>query len=162
MVLIFYLSLPSFPPLGSWQYDKRRDSFDSSSKRRVPAWTDRILYKPLSSQGKPVKLLSYTSIPECRHSDHRPVMASFTVSLPEVDKEELERSSHDDDHEEEEEEHEEEHEAEEEEERAFSDGGEGDGDDDDEEGDDREDDVEEVEEEGDDDRHDSDGESDEG
>lgn len=60
------------------QYNKGRESFDSSSKRRVPAYTDRVLFKPCNDS---VEVLSYDSIPACKHSDHRPVYARFRVKL---------------------------------------------------------------------------------
>lgn len=49
------------------------DVYDTSQKRRIPAWTDRILYKPSSD----IDLISYSSASELRTSDHRPVYASF-------------------------------------------------------------------------------------
>ena len=53
------------------------DVYDSSAKRRIPAWTDRVLYKPNSS----IELLSYASAGSVRSSDHRPVFASFRCCL---------------------------------------------------------------------------------
>ena len=60
------------------------DVYDTSSKKRVPSWTDRILYK-MSSQ---VKLISYFCAQEIRASDHRPVYASFQCTVN-VDKDEM-------------------------------------------------------------------------
>lgn len=51
--------------------------YDTSSKRRVPSWTDRILYK----NDPRVELLSYFCAQEIRTSDHRPVVASFSCKL---------------------------------------------------------------------------------
>ena len=53
------------------------DTYDSSAKRRVPSWTDRILYK--NDDG--VKLISYACEQEIRSSDHRPVYATFHVDV---------------------------------------------------------------------------------
>lgn len=53
------------------------DVYDTSAKRRIPAWTDRILYKANPS----IQLLSYASASSVRSSDHRPVSASFQCSL---------------------------------------------------------------------------------
>ena len=53
------------------------DDYDSSSKRRIPAWTDRIIYKKNSS----MELLSYCSAGDIKISDHRPVYASFQCSF---------------------------------------------------------------------------------
>ncbi len=49
------------------------DHYDSSQRRRVPSWTDRILYKKDAS----TQVLSYCSQPEIKSSDHRPVYATF-------------------------------------------------------------------------------------
>ena len=53
------------------------DVYDTSSKRRVPAWTDRILYKSASR----LELLSYFCNQDIRASDHRPVYASFKCQI---------------------------------------------------------------------------------
>ena len=47
----------SFPP--TYKFDDDSDRYDSSSKLRIPSWTDRILYKPKDE----IKLLKYASIP---------------------------------------------------------------------------------------------------
>ncbi|CAM9873136.1 unnamed protein product [Phaeothamnion confervicola] len=66
----------TFPP--TFKYDRGSPALDRSVKQRVPAWTDRILFRP----GPPaVELLRYKSLPEARHSDHRPVVAQFRVTL---------------------------------------------------------------------------------
>lgn len=44
---------------------------------RIPAWTDRILFKTSSSSD----LLSYSSVMDIRSSDHRPVYATFQCCL---------------------------------------------------------------------------------
>lgn len=91
-----------FPP--TFKYDKNSDRFDSSSKQRVPAWTDRILYalgtredikntySPKEDLGnttnphgtrnltKMLQLKEYYSI-SARSSDHRPVCAEFNLSM---------------------------------------------------------------------------------
>ena len=60
-----------FPP--TFKFDKKRNTYDTSKKQRVPAWTDRILYKGS------VELLKYSSIPNAKSSDHRPVFATFRL-----------------------------------------------------------------------------------
>ena len=44
---------------------------------RIPAWTDRILFKTNSTSD----LLSYSSVMDIRSSDHRPVYATFQCRL---------------------------------------------------------------------------------
>lgn len=70
------------------QFNKGRDNYDTSPKRRAPAWTDRVLYKPCAGA---VECTHYDSVPFCRHSDHRPVLARFRVALrPREEKQEEE------------------------------------------------------------------------
>jgi len=61
----------------TYKYDVGKSVYDSSSKGRIPSWTDRVLYVPRDS----VKCLSYNSADDITTSDHRPVYASFSVSL---------------------------------------------------------------------------------
>ncbi|XP_058830264.1 inositol polyphosphate 5-phosphatase E [Topomyia yanbarensis] len=84
----------TFPP--TYKYDPGTQRFDTSSKQRAPAYTDRILYKfkPLPvttvqrrissvAGGKfthpplPVKCLAYDSVQSITTSDHKPVWALF-------------------------------------------------------------------------------------
>ena len=53
------------------------DHYDSSQKRRVPSWTDRILFKANFN----TQLLSYCSAPHIKSSDHRPVYATFKSKI---------------------------------------------------------------------------------
>ena len=64
----------SFPP--TFKFDKGSNEYDTSHKQRIPAWTDRILFKPNN-----VRVLDYNSIRDSLHSDHRPVYASLILSL---------------------------------------------------------------------------------
>lgn len=56
------------------------------SIRRLPAWCDRILFRPSTTD--PIELQSYTSHPEISFSDHQPVSVRilpfilFSPSLP--------------------------------------------------------------------------------
>jgi hypothetical protein len=61
----------NFPP--TYKFDNGTDQYDTSEKNRVPAWTDRILYK-----GQGLKQLEYHSA-DLKMSDHRPVYATFKV-----------------------------------------------------------------------------------
>jgi hypothetical protein len=60
-----------FPP--TYKFDNGTDLYDTTEKQRIPAWTDRILYRGLG-----LKLLDYRSA-NLKMSDHRPVYASFKV-----------------------------------------------------------------------------------
>ncbi|MES1909561.1 MAG: hypothetical protein MHM6MM_002278 [Cercozoa sp. M6MM] len=48
----------SFAP--TYKFDPDSDTYDSSSKRRVPGWTDRVLYRNKSDALPVLKLLQYT------------------------------------------------------------------------------------------------------
>ncbi|NXK40590.1 PI5PA phosphatase, partial [Piprites chloris] len=82
----------NFPP--TFKFDVGTNKYDSSAKKRKPAWTDRILWKIKSpgtglgagrrrpSQG----VLSVTQLCYCSHmeytvSDHKPVAAIFAVQF---------------------------------------------------------------------------------
>lgn len=63
----------------TYKYDNGSDQYDSSEKQRIPAWTDRILYRGLG-----LRQLSYSRA-ELRTSDHRPVYATFVGPVRIVD-----------------------------------------------------------------------------
>lgn len=63
----------------TYKYDNGSDQYDSSEKQRIPAWTDRILFRGLD-----LRQLSYSRA-ELRTSDHRPVYASFVGPVRIVD-----------------------------------------------------------------------------
>jgi len=67
----------TFPP--TYKFDPGTDIYDTSPKARVPSWTDRVLYRAQS----PCYVMphTYRSHPDVKISDHRPVSASFVVSL---------------------------------------------------------------------------------
>jgi hypothetical protein len=64
----------TFPP--TFKYDKESDTYDTSHKQRIPAWTDRILFRPNG-----VRVLEYASVADAQHSDHRPVIGTFRISM---------------------------------------------------------------------------------
>ncbi|KAK1942892.1 inositol polyphosphate 5-phosphatase [Phytophthora citrophthora] len=64
----------------TYKFDKRSDTYDSSSKQRIPSWTDRVLYLS-NDKVQDVELLSYRSQTDFRTSDHRPVCAIFQVNF---------------------------------------------------------------------------------
>ncbi|GAC94129.1 hypothetical protein PHSY_001698 [Pseudozyma hubeiensis SY62] len=63
----------------TYKYDNGSDQYDSSEKQRIPAWTDRILYRGLG-----LRQLGYARA-ELKTSDHRPVYASFVGPVRIVD-----------------------------------------------------------------------------
>ncbi|NXI68732.1 PI5PA phosphatase, partial [Anseranas semipalmata] len=82
----------NFPP--TFKFDVGTNNYDSSAKKRKPAWTDRILWKIKSpsvglgaggrrpSQGiLSVSQLCYCSHMEYTISDHKPVAAIFAVQF---------------------------------------------------------------------------------
>nr|XP_022916471.1 72 kDa inositol polyphosphate 5-phosphatase isoform X2 [Onthophagus taurus] len=76
----------TFPP--TYKYDPGTQNFDTSSKQRTPAYTDRILYKHrhsrrLSGQPEtpPIECLVYDSVPSIVTSDHKPVWGVFRAHV---------------------------------------------------------------------------------
>ena len=63
----------------TYKYDVNSDEYDTSDKKRSPAWCDRILYRGV---GK-VKQTEYRRH-EVRASDHRPVSASFKMRVKSI------------------------------------------------------------------------------
>ncbi|VEN40077.1 unnamed protein product [Callosobruchus maculatus] len=76
----------TFPP--TYKYDPGTQNFDTSSKQRAPAYTDRILFKQrnhrrLSGHHEypPLQCLVYDSVPSITTSDHKPVWGVFKAYL---------------------------------------------------------------------------------
>jgi hypothetical protein len=68
------------PPLRfkpTYKFDKGSDEYDSGPKQRIPAWTDRILYRPAMG----LRCSRYDADFALRTSDHRPVFANFHVDV---------------------------------------------------------------------------------
>ncbi|GAA5957595.1 hypothetical protein JCM3765_001449 [Sporobolomyces pararoseus] len=63
----------------TYKYDNGTDTYDTSEKMRVPAYTDRIIYK-----GQDLDVSRYSRA-ELKSSDHRPVYAIFRASIRSVD-----------------------------------------------------------------------------
>lgn len=63
----------------TYKYDVGSDLYDSSEKKRAPAWCDRVLYR---GQGK-IKEVEYRRH-EVRASDHRPVSAAFKIRVKSI------------------------------------------------------------------------------
>jgi hypothetical protein len=65
----------------TYKYDRNSTEYDTSEKRRLPAWCDRILWR--SREPNRVKQLHYRRW-EANVSDHRPISAGFTVTVKSV------------------------------------------------------------------------------
>ncbi|KAI0939420.1 hypothetical protein AcV5_000847 [Taiwanofungus camphoratus] len=63
----------------TYKYDVGSDNYDTGEKIRIPAWTDRILFK-----GTQLDLAVYSRA-ELRASDHRPVFALFRAEVRIID-----------------------------------------------------------------------------
>ena len=63
----------------TYKFDIGTNNYDTSEKKRVPAWTDRILWRGCSSHPRP---LLYEACHNTVTSDHKPVKALFELSLP--------------------------------------------------------------------------------
>ncbi|GAA5837701.1 hypothetical protein JCM9279_006838 [Rhodotorula babjevae] len=68
-----------FPP--TYKYDRGTDQYDSSPKRRIPAWCDRVLYR--ADRADKVTPLHYQRY-EVNVSDHRPISAAFDVRVKHI------------------------------------------------------------------------------
>ncbi|KAF2728395.1 DNase I-like protein [Polyplosphaeria fusca] len=61
----------------TYKYDVGTDNYDSSEKRRSPAWCDRLLYRGLGR----IKQVEYRRHDTVRVSDHRPVSGRFKIRV---------------------------------------------------------------------------------
>ncbi|WVR07433.1 hypothetical protein IAU60_004474 [Kwoniella sp. DSM 27419] len=64
----------------TYKYNPGTQDYDSSEKRRIPAWCDRILYR----KGPRIKAVNYRRY-EPTVSDHRPISCGFAITLKSVD-----------------------------------------------------------------------------
>ncbi|CAG8444452.1 8261_t:CDS:2, partial [Diversispora eburnea] len=78
----FSEGIPNFAP--TYKYNRGEDEYDTSEKRRTPAWCDRILYRGPSV--KSVKQEHYRRY-DVKVSDHRPISGAFKIVKKQILKE---------------------------------------------------------------------------
>lgn len=61
----------------TYKYDVGTDNYDTSDKKRSPAWCDRLLYRGLGR----IKQVDYRRHDGVRVSDHRPVSGTFKIRV---------------------------------------------------------------------------------
>ncbi|CAG8559405.1 7304_t:CDS:2, partial [Acaulospora morrowiae] len=64
---------PDFAP--TYKYNPGEDQYDTSEKKRTPAWCDRILYRAPNIEQEHYKRY------ECNVSDHKPISGAFKLSI---------------------------------------------------------------------------------
>uniref|UniRef100_A0A0K2U5M9 phosphoinositide 5-phosphatase n=1 Tax=Lepeophtheirus salmonis TaxID=72036 RepID=A0A0K2U5M9_LEPSM len=72
----------------TYKYDLFSDDYDTSEKCRVPAWTDRVLWKRRQiSDLKPKHpgIIHWYGRSELKQSDHRPILAVIDVEVEQID-----------------------------------------------------------------------------
>jgi hypothetical protein len=66
----------------TYKFDVGTSSYDSSSKQRIPAWTDRVLYSASSEKAAAkLQLREYGCCAGVLESDHKPVFARFAAQV---------------------------------------------------------------------------------
>lgn len=70
----------------TYKYDDNSTVYDTSPKKRNPAWCDRILYEKVQKFNATIYLVHYGRN-ETLFSDHRPVLALFKVKVFKINKE---------------------------------------------------------------------------
>ncbi|CAB4419932.1 unnamed protein product [Rhizophagus irregularis] len=75
----FKEGVPNFAP--TYKYDPGTNTYDTSEKKRTPAWCDRILYF-----GTNIVKQEHYSRYECKISDHRPISGAFKIRIKTIRK----------------------------------------------------------------------------
>jgi len=63
----------------TYKFDVNTSRYDTSSKQRVPSWTDRIVHKSIPTEN--LQSVCYNSCNSIKVSDHRPVYAIFETII---------------------------------------------------------------------------------
>jgi phosphatidylinositol-bisphosphatase len=80
--------------LPTYKYDVGTNRYDTSEKRRAPAWTDRVLWRKARAHLEPhakeghhsdIQLTSYASCMDMMMSDHKPVNAIMRLKARKID-----------------------------------------------------------------------------
>jgi len=79
---LFQESPISFAP--TYKYNVGTDDYDTSEKKRSPAWCDRILFRN-GGNGEKIKCIDYRRW-EVHTSDHRPVTGLFEMKIKKIDR----------------------------------------------------------------------------
>ncbi|CAM9391250.1 unnamed protein product, partial [Discosporangium mesarthrocarpum] len=69
---------PLFPPTFK---TIRGTNGDHYNPKRIPSYTDRVLWKSMPGHARNLRLTGYRSFPEISSSDHKPIHAAFDVYL---------------------------------------------------------------------------------
>ena len=69
----------------TFKYDDHSQNYDTSQKRRVPSWCDRVLFEKNQKCGGEIELIHYGR-KESYFSDHRPVFAIFNIAVSSIDR----------------------------------------------------------------------------
>lgn len=70
----------------TYKYDVGTDTYDTSEKKRSPAWCDRLLYRGMGR----IKQLDYRRHDCIKVSDHRPVSGRFKIRVKTINTKKLE------------------------------------------------------------------------
>lgn len=70
----------------TYKYDIGTNNYDTSKKRRTPAWCDRILFR----RNENLELIKYDKV-NYLNSDHKPVFGIFNIGVKKIIHEEKER-----------------------------------------------------------------------
>lgn len=74
----------------TYKYDPGSvDQFDSSEKRRIPSWCDRILF--YTKNRETIRPTAYSSIQPATLSDHKPIYATFVLKCRKIDTDRMKR-----------------------------------------------------------------------